>query len=342
MVSRKFGGRGSIVNQSDCYAGSNLVVHPAVYHNSREKRDLPELEIRIRNYREIVAACGQRGGDEAMAALLERVQRALTGAGVASPEANGVVAAFVWCGGPINRASLGEWFDRLSDNLALEPATTHCGPVHLDVSWAASSGPVLSQTDGCGRLSLAHAGREEAGRAYLADMALVSPVLAAIGGFTDVKGPAAGVDVRWRPVCYSDALSGVAFYEASIGVSDVAGAVVSSDVIVAAAERLGLVHHIDQYLATRVVDELAGARGSVLLAFSVSSASLARVDFWSHLLDRLEASGAVARDLIVEVRGGGAHRRARPALPHSLRGLNGLVVAHRSATSVLLTRRCGI
>lgn len=280
-----------------------MLIHPAMHRNSRAIEAFLEFEIEVRNHRDIVAACGPEGEREALAALLARVQRALAAGGVASPEAGGRFAVVVWDGSVLGPDRIDDWLDALAADLVLEPVATWCGPVHLDVALTkkGKAAPHPGALPG-GRRAPEVVG-EEARRTYLADMALVSPVLAALGGFRRAGREQIDVDVCWRPVSDSQSSGSAAYFEATLGLISAAGQFTPSDRVLEAAGRLGLVHLLDHYLVSRVIDELIAAPGAVSLAVSVSDRSLGDVRFWRAALDRLEFAGATARDLIVEVRG---------------------------------------
>jgi EAL domain-containing protein (putative c-di-GMP-specific phosphodiesterase class I) len=203
-------------------------------------------------------------------------------------------------------------------DIVLEPMMTAKGPVHLHATVAIFERPDRNLNNGActpGRDATNLPATDDVRRSYRSDMAILSPVLASLGGFRAV-GPAGlvgdvvDVDIAWRPVGRTSLL-GPAFYEASFVLIRADGQFAPSEQVIAAAERTGLVHVIDEYLVSRAVDELIEARGAVSLLVSVSAESLSERRFWNEIRDRLERGGGAASDLIVEVRGAAISRTAQ-------------------------------
>lgn len=278
--------------------------------------DFKEACIDIRNYHDIVAAYGLREAARAVDVLIRRIRRVLGPHSVVTRKATDRIDRLKIAGW--DAAVLG--FDqdgtdtdqRLGSFLAetvLEPIWVDRSLVHLDLApvgkgagWRdlQTTPGLQANPSGCE----SDFGRRKWGCAYRADMALVSPVLAALGGFSGSEIIAPNVNVCWRPICAEHSPGSAVFFEASLGIIEANGQFVIADRVLEAAERIGLAHLIDQYLVSRVVEELVSAPGAASLSVSVSGRCLMDSRFWRDVVGRLKTGGAVMRDLIVEVRGG--------------------------------------
>ncbi len=207
-----------------------------------------------------------------------------------------------------------QWVKDVVRNITLEPVLTSEGVVHLqaDVADDGRSGGCLEggaiSTDG----HICDAASGEAGLpSYRSEMAVLSPVLAAIwrrrvGELSKLAEGGVEVGVGWRPVCSAAAQDEVAFYEASLALIGCDGRPSSSDQVVASAERIGLIHLLDQFVVLEAVKELVEARGAISLMVAVSAGSFVDRTFWLGVLDSLKCGG-VSHNLIVEIRGSEIH-----------------------------------
>lgn len=294
------------MNLSDLALGDNIVVHPTLLRRTRSSQACLEFVVEIKNHQELSIACGISGFLEVFAAALARLQNRLASGGVVEPEAGGRLRAFVWDINLLGEERVDDWLGALVADLMLEPVMTQFGPVHLDVALKKASGEPKRSSQSRGSQSASDTdGQDSQGRQpYLADMALVSPVFAAIGGFSDAGSDKIDVEVCWRPVSDVRSPGAPTFFEATLGLIDANGQHMPSSHVMEAAERLGLVHILDHYIVARVINELSDSPGAVSLLVSISTRSLMDTSFWCEILARLEFGGAIPHDLIVEVRGG--------------------------------------
>jgi EAL domain-containing protein (putative c-di-GMP-specific phosphodiesterase class I) len=278
--------------------------------------EIKKVCVDIRNYHDIVDAYGLREATRAVDVLLRRIKRAFGPGSVVTRKAADRIDRFKITGWDAavlgfdqNGADIDQWLESLFADMVLEPIWLDGDPVHLDLApdgvgpgWRDSRVTPGRQATVSGLES--DFGRRKWGCAYRADMALVSPVLAALGGFSRSEREDPNVNVCWRPICAERSPGSAVFFEASLGIIEANGQFVIADRALEAAERIGLVHLIDQYLVSRVVEELVSAPSAVSLSVSVSGRCLMNSRFWRNIIDRLKRGGAVMRDLIVEIRGG--------------------------------------
>jgi EAL domain-containing protein (putative c-di-GMP-specific phosphodiesterase class I) len=282
------------------------LAHPTWHRHSKSKEADLEFVAEIKNRQEVSEACGPDVSYEVFAAALARLQGYLATSGVADPDSDGDLRAFVWDKNLLGEERVDDWLAVLAADLMLEPILTRCGPVHLDFALEKASAEIKQSGRFHDSRGARGAGdqRTQRRKAYLADMALVSPVLAAIGGFRDSGSDQLDIEVFWRPVSDAQSNGSAAFFEATLGLIDPNGKQRSSGHVMEAAERLGLVHILDHYLVTRAINELTNAPGAVSLMVSVSTRSLTNERFWCGVLGKLEFGSAVPHDLIIEVRDG--------------------------------------
>lgn len=303
---------------SDLRLSNKILIHPSLRQRLTGVSTDQVFVVEIQNYPMIVEAFGLEVAYDAFATLLARVQGALGSAGVASPEGEARVGVIFW-GAPMRGSERfgyaeSEWPEALIRDIVLEPVLTAAGAVHLHaavINFDRSAPYADNGAGAAGRDVVDPSAVEAARRLYRSDMAVLSPVLAAIGGFREAEpvgltADVVDVDIGWRPVRRSAAPGGSVFYEASLALIRADGQQASCEQVIAAAERVGLVHLLDRYIVTRVADELIEAQGAVSLLVSVSGESLSDCQFWRGILEKLERGGVVACDLIVEVRGAAA------------------------------------
>lgn len=300
---------------SDLQLSNKILIHPSLRQRLSDVRSEQVFVIEIQNYQMIVEAFGLEVAQAAFATLLARVQAGLGSAGVASPEGAARVGVIFW-GAPKRGSDRfdhaeSDWLEALIRDIVLEPVFTAAGPVHLHASVINLDGSERCLNNGvaaAGPDVIILSAVEAARRSYRTDMAVLSPVLAAIGGFREAERvglarDVVDVDIGWRPVGRAAAPGGSAFYEATLALIRADGQPAACEQVIAASERVGLVHLLDSYIVSRAADELIEARGAVSLLVSVSHESLSDQHFWRGILEKLERGGGVARDLIVEVRG---------------------------------------
>lgn len=291
---------------------TNVLIHPAVHRTAGKADGQFVFTILLQNQSQIAEAFGMPIARGAVAALLARVERMLDADGGATIVNSGQVRAVIWdqavFGADGGEQSRDEWLGALLRNLTFEPFETPSGPVHLRVSvaehCAVADRSAFADSIGAGLPGEgASSDPEDARRLYRSDMAALSPVLSSIGGFRQIGRGRLDVDVCWQPVGGMQRSGEHAFFAASLATVSSDGQILCPSRAIEAAERLGFIEVFDQYLVSRVVDELASARGTVRLSVAVSGESLKLDRFWRGIFDRLERSTATARGLIVEIRG---------------------------------------
>lgn len=303
------------------FSDGNVLIHPSLLRRRSILGTPQELHFEIANFRQIEAAFGFDGAKAAVAALMSRAQRALAGGGIVSQESDCRIAALFW-EDPSSFPDLSSderrgWLAALVSDIMMAPVQSASGPYHLHIAVAESGFNRIASTAYPEHLFDAAsdpAAAESVRRSYRADMALVSPVLAALGGFRVPSHPGPDADVCWRPVEYAGASGSSAYFEASLAVIDPGGRIESGESVIAAAQRLGMAALFDHHLVSRVVDELNEARGAAAMAVSVAAESLADTGFWREIAERIGSGGGVASDLIIEVRG-----TASGDMPHGMR-----------------------
>jgi EAL domain-containing protein (putative c-di-GMP-specific phosphodiesterase class I) len=302
----------------DLQLSNNILIHPSMSRRLASVSSDQVFVIEIRNYPMIVEAFGLEVAYDAFATLLARVRGALGSAGVATPDGEARLGVIFW-GVPIHGSDwLGygasDWPEALIRDIVLEPVFTAAGAVHLNAAVINLDRTAMSErhsnngSDPAARDAVKPSAVEAARRTYRSDMAVLSPVLAAIGGFREAeqigpKGDVIDVDIAWRPIGRAAAPGGSVFYQASLALIRADGQLASCEQVMAASERVGLVHLLDEYIVSSAADELIEARGAVSLLVSVSGESLSDRQFWRGILEKLERGGGAACDLIVEVRG---------------------------------------
>ncbi len=302
----------------------NILMHPVYRMRLENARGRDDYVIRVLNYHAIAEAYGFDGVEAARSALMSRLGRALGPQGIISYEGGGRVRlATGGSGQPEPQKCFENWrlFAALVHDIMMEPVETDGGPVHLnaDIRPYVSDQAIYPFASSLTAKPLEdHEARERARRKYRRDMATLSPVLAAIGGYKLGRGHDIDVDVLWRPVIRAGGASTAAFFEASLGIVSSNGNVTTAPDAIGASEQLGLTRLIDEYVANRVADELIEARGTVALAVSVSPQSLANTEFWRDLLLRLEGLGGITSKLVVELREGTAFAEARQGVAETL------------------------
>lgn len=287
-----------------------MLLHPTLSRSSSRAGSSFEFAVRIENYRKIEAVYGSRAGQAALASLLDQMQSNLAGCGIATTIGSCTVGAIVWdmgtTGIPEDSAPREKWIRCLLRDLSLKPIDTERGPVHLNAVLDCASGQSSEAKSYPDALFAGDADpvlTESASRSYRSDMALVSPVLAALGGFRFTNRADVDVDVCWQPIVHSETRTEHNFFEALLATIASSGQIRLADSAIFAAERLGFGHIIDHYLASRVADELIASPGSVTLMVSIAADSLAFEEFWDEVVERLQAGSAIVTDMVIEVRG---------------------------------------
>lgn len=303
------------MNHNDLMLTNKILIHPSLRQRLAHVGPYHAFEIKIQNYSMIVDAFGLEAARFAYATLLARVQCAIGSAGITSPEGEARLGVIVWgeqTYGPVRLGfGGGEWPEALIRDIVLEPVFTATGAVHINatlINFDSSERGLNNELGSASRDAVEPSAAEHVRRSYRSDMAVLSPVLAAIGGFRGAEqagltGSVVDVDIGWRPIGRAAAPSETAFYEASLSLVNADGQFVPCEHVIAASQRVGLAHLLEKYIVSSVVDELIEARGAVSLVVAVSGAGLADPHFWRDVLERLERGGGVACDLIVEVTG---------------------------------------
>lgn len=290
----------------------NVYLHPAFATTRARGVPVHECVLRIENYQRIVAAYGEPAAESAHGELLSRVQGFLADAGLACPEKNGALAVLVWDASVLQiagqRRGASDWVQTVCGELVSEPVVTEFGSFHMKVGVEQLKGfdGAIEERGAVGHdQDVVPAGitNDAVQGLYRADMAAVSPLLAASPEDRPTQGGAATLCVCWRALSASDNAVEEAIYEALIGTIDMAGQIRLHGEALGAAERLGFVSRFDRLLLNAAIDELAGGIVPASLMVSISVESLCDASFWSWLAEKLFDLPDGAGALIIELRG---------------------------------------
>lgn len=103
-----------------------------------------------------------------------------------------------------------------------------------------------------------------------------------------------------NPICNAGSEGEVLYYACSVQCRELYGHASSPPIWLHSIARLGLMHHFDHYVLTRVMDLLEHSP-QLSLGVNLSGDTLPAVAQWEKLLSRLGASPSVASRLVVEV-----------------------------------------
>lgn len=293
-------------------AESNVYLHP-LYHRMPILHNWSgEGLLRIRNLHLLESAFGEAIARQVVSETLQRVQQSLGASGVASPDGHGKIGLLAWDSVSAGHGHASpqpkDWLVAMARELTLVPIRTLAGSVHADVAVSSPKGPGAGDVSNSAARSHVSSGAAAQGdaalaRVYRADMAVASPLLAALAGSagTASEESDAQAPVLWRPIVATSDNS-VAIYEASLGLLDRSGQYLAIDTAIEAAERLNLVHHVDRHVLACVLRELSAAQSGPALAVSLSAVTLRPHRYWQAIFEMLENRPNIAARLIIQLR----------------------------------------
>lgn len=292
---------------------SQAVANPSWRTPSTRQEYDEAFIIKIKNYLDLCDAFSFDLANDAIGYFISKLQHIVGDLGVISRSDEISSEVIVLCSSECSSRLFGrrasDWIEALATSMILKPFFTINGPLHLktvikklerlEECWCS-----LGETVGVEELK--DTNHEVRQRSYRSDMAVVSPVLQGMrlhckSGSSHPSGNVADIEVSWRSIKSLRADCMAALHEASLTSLKPNGQYSSTRPALAAAERIGLVHLIDQFLVSRAVDELIEARGAISLLVAVSPATLVEGRFWDQALERLKTSG-LSNNLVVEVR----------------------------------------
>lgn len=287
----------------------NVVPHPVLRRDSGSGLGHFCFELKIANFVQLETLFGPGFARSALADLMDRVSETLCGMALIEPRSDCGLEVYVRdpvaANLPAESADRTEWLQSLIVDLMLRPLTINGDVVHLVLVGSA----LVRERPRFGTIAVNAADElgptvsEQSRSDHVMDMAVVSPALAAMGGYRSEIGSPIDVEVCWQPVRLAALHGTSAIVEGKFATIDANGKLEVGGRVIAAAERLGLVRLFDRYVASRAVAELLASPGAVALMVPVAVESFADTAFWEQLLTKLLRKGGIPRDLILEIRG---------------------------------------
>jgi len=249
------------------------------------------LVLRIDNLEHLKAAYGEGAGLLACD-MVDRILRE-SGHRIVAVEQGVEGCVIVSSGAPLSRHALRR-------RLATTPVCTAGGAFHAVATLAeAPSAGGTGQPDGGLRRPPAFTAfsgeppaRGEAwAKRHRADMAKAAHLFQAIS--TD------RIALAWQPVVHAGTES-ILYQECLLRILDGGRDILPIAELLPAIERLGLARVLDDYMLSRVLDELEAA-DNVVLGVNISAQSAVFDDWWEPVALRLRAAPALAARLVVEI-----------------------------------------